>query len=308
MDLANHITDLLYRYDCVIVPNFGGFITNRIGTFLDIETNTFYPPTKKISFNGNLKHNDGLLANYIASSEHISFDASNKFIENTVAKWKNHLVNATLEVGSLGSFVLNDQKQLVFEPLAKTNFLTESFGLTGVQANLKEVYQEKTIPIHTADEVVEQTYTSNAGVKGFVKYAATIAILLTLGAVGMKQYNKSQTKSLLVKKQAQMEQRIQEATFVIENPLPTINLNIAREAAKPYHIIAGAFQHESNANKKIDQLYKKGFDAKIVGENSWGLTQVAFESYATKEEAHQALRRIKNAGFSDAWMLIKKQD
>ena len=68
MILAKHITDLLYRYDCVIVPEFGGFITNRIGAKLNESTQTFYPPTKQITFNSHLKHNDGLLANYIAET------------------------------------------------------------------------------------------------------------------------------------------------------------------------------------------------------------------------------------------------
>ena len=307
MDLAKHINDLLYRYDCVIVPNFGGFITNKIGTVLDRETNTFFPPTKKISFNGNLKHNDGLLANYITSSENISFDKANAFIETTVSAWKNEIVNNPLLIAGVGSISLNEEKQLVFEPATKTNFLTESFGLASVQATLKEEYQEKVIPIHTAEEVEE--HTNKKGIVGFIKYAATIAIVLTLGAIGMQQYNRTQTENKLVKQQEKVEQKIQEATFVIQNPLPTINLNIAKEKnAKAYHLIAGAFELEKNADKKIKQLHKKGFDARIIGVNTWGLTQVAFESYAEKDEAINALRKIKNSGFSDAWLLVKKFD
>ena len=35
MILATYINDLLYRYDCVIVPDFGGFVTNRVGEVPD---------------------------------------------------------------------------------------------------------------------------------------------------------------------------------------------------------------------------------------------------------------------------------
>ena len=35
MDITKYISDLLYRYDCVIIPGFGGFITNKIGAKLD---------------------------------------------------------------------------------------------------------------------------------------------------------------------------------------------------------------------------------------------------------------------------------
>ena len=73
MIIAKYISDLLYRYDCVIVPDFGGFVANRIGAKVNNFTHTFSPPSKQLTFNSLLKHNDGLLANYIASSENISF-------------------------------------------------------------------------------------------------------------------------------------------------------------------------------------------------------------------------------------------
>ena len=80
MILANSINDLLYRYNCVIIPDFGGFVTNKISAKMNKAPNTFYPPAKQITFNSHLKVNDGLLANYIASSENISFEkASNTF-------------------------------------------------------------------------------------------------------------------------------------------------------------------------------------------------------------------------------------
>ena len=74
MTVAKYINDLLYRYDCVIVPNFGGFISNRIGAKVNRVSHHFYPPTKQIAFNVHLKQNDGLLVNYIASVENISFE------------------------------------------------------------------------------------------------------------------------------------------------------------------------------------------------------------------------------------------
>ena len=87
MSLATYIKDLLFRYDCVIVPDFGGFVTNKISAQIDEQSNTFYPPTKKVSFNHHLTHNDGLLSNYVASSEHISFQQANQKIVATVSAW-----------------------------------------------------------------------------------------------------------------------------------------------------------------------------------------------------------------------------
>ena len=86
MTLANHINDLLYRYECVIVPGFGGFITNEISASVNHYTHTFHPPMKQISFNSNLQNNDGLLANYISSIENISFNEALNLINNQTKK------------------------------------------------------------------------------------------------------------------------------------------------------------------------------------------------------------------------------
>ena len=71
--IEKHISALLYRYQCVIVPGFGAFLTETKPASLDADTHTFYPPKKQISFNANLKNNDGLLANHIALQEKISY-------------------------------------------------------------------------------------------------------------------------------------------------------------------------------------------------------------------------------------------
>ena len=73
MNFEKHISDLLFRYQCVIVPGFGAFLTKETSAIIDVENNVFNAPTKLISFNANLKNNDGLLANRISDSEKISF-------------------------------------------------------------------------------------------------------------------------------------------------------------------------------------------------------------------------------------------
>ena len=112
MIIANYISDLLYRYDCVIVPDFGGFVANRVGAQVNNFTHTFSPPTKQITFNGLLKHNDGLLANYIASSENISFEKASTAISLSVIRWQNELQSKAVKIENLGSLSLNENKKI----------------------------------------------------------------------------------------------------------------------------------------------------------------------------------------------------
>jgi hypothetical protein len=48
MQLETYISDLLYRYDCVTVPQFGAFLTNRVSAKVHDSTHTFYPPKKSV--------------------------------------------------------------------------------------------------------------------------------------------------------------------------------------------------------------------------------------------------------------------
>ncbi len=297
MTLANYINDLLYRYDCVIVPNFGGFVTNTIGARVNTTTHTFYPPKKQLTFNAYLQHNDGLLANYIASDKNISFEEATTFIASEVEEWNKNLKTTSVEVASVGSLALNEAGQVVFEPNLTSNFLTASFGLAEVKTTSVERVKEVTI------KSLPTTKENRKTIPLYLKRTAAAAVFVGIAYVGWNGVQKQQ-QQVLANQEKAVEKKIQSATFVIENPLPTINLNVSKEA-KNFHIIAGAFQDVHNAENKLAELENKGYEATILGKNKYGLTQVAFASYATKEEARKALEIIKEKVSEDAWLLAK---
>ena len=70
INISKHIVELLYLNDCVIIPEFGGFITNYKSSIVN-NVNNFIPPSKQITFNKNLKDNDGLLINSIKNKEQL---------------------------------------------------------------------------------------------------------------------------------------------------------------------------------------------------------------------------------------------
>lgn len=301
MNLANYINDLLYRYDCVIVPDFGGFVTNTIGAKLDETTHTFYPPTKQITFNSHLKHNDGLLANYIASSLDISFDKASAAISLAVIKWQNEIQSKSIAIENIGVLSLNAEKQFIFEPKNTTNYLTTSFGLSSFESSSIKRYKEQVKPL-----VVATKEDAKKGIPVFIKYAATAAILLTLGFAGYNGYEQNEQQKAFINQEKALEKKIQSATFIISNPLPTLELTVVKEKATPYHVVAGAFQFPENAEKKVKELIAKGYNSKIIGKNKWGLTQVTFNSFSDKNDAINNLYAIQKTVSKDAWLLIKK--
>lgn len=295
MKLANHIKDLLYRYDCVIVPNFGGFVTNRIGATLDKNSDTFFPPTKKISFNHHLNKSDGLLINHVAVSEGISYQEASDRISTTVNQWQVKLEKGDLSIEAIGKLRRNDQKQLVFEPNESFNFLIDSFGLDAVVSS----------PIDRPAEVKVIQPNGEPQKTPWLKYAAAATVAIMLGLAGNNIYQNNEIQKEFSAQEKALEKKIQSATFQISNPLPTIELNITKKDSKPFHVMAGSFQFSKNAKKKVNQLIKKGYQAEVIGFNDWGLTQVAFQSFENRIDAVNFLKKIKENESKDAWLLTK---
>jgi len=292
MTVEKYINELLYRYDCVIVPNFGGFITNKIGAKVNSFTHTFHPPTKQITFNTHLKQNDGLVVSYIAAVENISFEKALAKINASVASWNESLKNGAVVFENIGALAFNEKKQLIFEPQKEHNFLTNSFGLSTVSSPAIK----HPVPANTSKSVIPL----------FAKYAATGVVLLSLGFIVRNGYQERQQEQMYASQKEAIDKKIQAATFVISNPLPTISLQVTKESPKSFHVVAGSFQFPENAEKKLKQLKKKGYNATILGLNKWGLTQVAFDSFYSRKEALAILTTIKKEVSKDAWILAKK--
>lgn len=309
MKLAKYISDLLYRYECVIVPNFGGFITNEISAKVNHYTHTFYAPSKQLTFNSHLQNNDGLLVNYVAASLNITYAKAMDFIANEVESWKNILKKEELDIENIGSLTINAEGNYVFEPSNKVNYLTSSFGLNSFNSPaVKRIeYQQKVKQLESIAPVLP-TEENKRKTPTFIKYAASAAIIFALGTLGWNEYQKIEYNNLVAEaeqQQQQVEKTIQEATFVISNPLPAITLNVTKQTFN-YHVIAGAFREPINAEKKLQELLKKGYNAKILGVNKWNLTQVAYISTNSKNEAINTLNSIKKSVSKDAWLLVKE--
>ena len=73
-----------------------------------------------------------------------------------------------------------------------------------------------------------------------------------------------------------------------------------------YHIIAGAFRIQENAEKKVEQLISEGYSARQIGQNKYGLHQVVYASYEDRLEALRSLRDIKRSQNKDAWLLVQE--
>ncbi len=311
MQLETYISDLLYRYECVTIPEFGAFLTQPVSATINNTTNTFYAPKKVLSFNEQIHKNDGLLAHYIADVEKVPFEIANKKIEKRVKILKSYLTQGeTLTFDNIGEITFNSEGKILFEPSYHLNYLTDAFGLSQFVSPLvtREVYKEH---VEILEKVIPITVTpEKRKSRPYFKYAAVALVALTLGGLVASNFyvNQIEEYNQLAQEEAtqQLDTKIQQATFNL-NPLPAITLNVIKQTGN-YHIVAGAFRIEENCDKKISQLKADGFNARKIGINKYGLHQVVYDSYETGKEALKAIRKIRITHNKDAWLLVKKLD
>ncbi len=314
MRLPEYICELLYRYNCVIIPEFGAFLTQRIPATISNKEQLFYPPKKKLSFNNQIINNDGLLANYIAKHEGISFENANYKIKQFIQEITNELsAKGTISFAEIGSFTMNQEKNLIFEPKHTVNYLTESFGLTTLKTT--EITREQVLANEKDVITLISDKESNAPKKGgyFLKYAAVGVLLLGISGIALNSHKKSidtYNTEQYVKAESAVNKHLQSASFVfeVEDVLPTIVMEIEKPKEQiNYHIVAGAFREYTNATKKLKQLSNQGFEPTYVGKNKYGLHQVAYQSFSNKNEAINYLNHLKKTKNPTAWLLTLKK-
>lgn len=317
MTISTYISDLLYRYQCVILPGFGAFLTQNLSARIDKETNTFYPPSKIISFNKQLQTNDGLLANYVASVENCSYETALRRLRNFSTETLTRLEKGESVIfKNVGEFSQIEKGVIQFFPKANQNFSTASFGLSSfVSENIHREIVEKVAKTEKQFEKKPVVLSSSEKTqvrerKPYLKYAAIAVVALLAGGFGgMSVYeNQIEKQNLAARQHAshRVENHIQEATFVIKNPLPAINLNVAKQTGD-YHLVAGAFREEENADKKLEELRNQGyFPRKLT--SRYGLHQILYQSFEDRKEALEVLRKIQHTENENAWLLVQKID
>lgn len=319
MVLEHYISELLYRYNCVMVPGFGAFLTQMKSAVIQNGSNVIYPPSKTLAFNEQLATNDGLLVSYMAEAEQTTYDEMLKRVSEKASEWKKRLINGErLELTPIGELWSNSEHRIQFEPYEKVNYLTSSFGLSSFvsmpvtrEVLKKEVAEiEERVPFIFTPEKREE----GLSMRPYLKYAAIVLLTVSLGLTAYRSYNESLNQKQLVREEAQeqVSKHIQEATFFDTTPmeLPTLSLDVILKEetvkVRMHHIVAGAFRFQKNADKKLRQLKRRGYNPSYIGTNAFGLHMVTFDSYTDTDEALNALRLIKSTQSPDAWLLSTK--
>lgn len=160
-ELERHIEILLLSNDCVIVPDFGGFMAHQVDARYDDRDSMFLPPLRTVGFNPQLKMNDSLLAQSYVEAYDISYPEAIDRLANEVAEIRQRLENeGKYEINNIGTIYLNEDGNYTFEPCEAGILTPNYYGLGGfdmlplsAQENEPTVTLEKTNSTNIAENI-----------------------------------------------------------------------------------------------------------------------------------------------------------
>ena len=327
MMLQPYIKDLLYQHECVTIPNFGAFLTRSIHVLIHPDTGVFNPTRKEVGFNQLLTSNDGILANYMAKKENVSYEKALRKIEKEVIVWKQRLNTQHLTFEGIGEMRLNANKRITFSPFGGINFDLNSYGLRSFIRKpifTPSILTEKPKPItimeneNKDDMMFTPSENENESKRSPILRYAIIGVI-GISLIGSAYYFGNQYLANEKAKATEMAQKkiksnVQKATFDLGS-LSEINLTLEANpelieqtplAQTFYSVIAGSYRSIENAEKKLAQLKADGFDAAFTEVNPEGLNRVAFGRFTSKREALNLHNYIRFALKEEAWYLEEK--
>lgn len=299
MNLSRHISELLKYHECVIIPEFGGFISNYQPAKFNAARNTFSPPSKEVIFNTKIKKNDGLLVNHLVEVEHLGYHQAETTVMNFVDGLYRQLNHGdTVELEELGTFHFDRSGTLIFEAAGPFQLL-QAYGLKEVQ--YPTLHESSSIGTFQPRPAVRAINTR----KDAVRIAASIALLLALSLFPVRTEKVKMHSSTLNPIGVMIEESAMPVNkTIVEAPAVEIKKEIVpvKETPAPYILVGGCFQFKSNAQQFENTLQAKGLHPEIVKLEN-GFYRVIVNSFNSKEKALDAMTAYrKNHSGSGVWV------
>lgn len=150
INLNRHIEILLLSNDCVIIPDFGGFMAHHLEASYDSENEIFLPPLRTIGFNPQLKMNDSLLVQSYVEAYDISYPEALSRIEDEVNELKQHLENESeYELTGIGKLSIDENGKYAFEPCEAGLATPEYYGLDSFSFLKIDTVKEQKVFVNT---------------------------------------------------------------------------------------------------------------------------------------------------------------
>lgn len=322
MDIKEYIKELLITSQGVIVPGFGGFVSEYEPAAFDVNENKFLPPSKKIKFNPDYSYPDTLLVEFIMKKEKADKKSVEQALEEFVKDTKYKLSKGkTIHFPEIGNLSQNTKGKISFSQSKDTNLLTDSFGLKSIKTN------------RPAPEVTQKPVQHPRSFKKIILISSSIILFIaiclaawyytdgfsTFKIRSVAENNEIENAERNLKERTKRKlDSLAKADSIKALIVHSIDDNTDKKDAlfykepenkttkSPYsafHIIAGSFKKMENAEKFSRQLKAKGYDPQIIKSDEH-LIRISIYSYTNETEALKKLYKLRESSeIKSVWIL-----
>ena len=295
VDISNYIKDILYTHNQVNIPEFGAFIRKTESAKIGENNEVIQAPTTQISFDETIKNDDNILTNYLVQNGGIKPDEAKELVAFYVSELKSKLEKGETEsFNQIGKISLDDKKTIIFTKDNVSTFLPNTFALAEL----------KVTPI-VEKAIIPEKEEKKKPIWIWIAIAAAIVIILIL-VFPVRNYVEKQ-------KLAETEKEVSEEILQSENDFEendafeqeeldvnsTANttaeeLSENENAELKFHIIAGSFSENKNAENLKLELIKKGYSNSriLLKDDKW--YRVSMASFADRKSAENEMKKINS--------------
>ena len=333
LELEIHILRLLLDNDCVIVPNFGGFVAHHVHACYDGEEKAYFPPIRSIGFNPQLTMNDSLLAQSYVDSYDISYPEALKRIGENVEAIKQIVeTEGEYYINGIGVIIKSPDSKIDFQPCQIPVLTPCYYGLSPIRIDALEQTANTVVPpvpykeqgnemtdVEPTDGVSDgESVSIHIPVSIIHKLAAVVIALIVFAMFPSPVGDSSKSAQVKSAIDTNLLYRIMPKEVTKGKPgklsreavpeenkvaLPQVSKSPAPVVTKKYYsIVLASRVTKANAEAFVCQLHKKGMKEAEVYSHGKG-TKVIYRRFLTKDDATKALNKLTDdIEFSDCWV------
>lgn len=333
---VSHIDFLIQKHDCVIIPDFGGFVLSH--EFASVATNgVIYPPRVEVGFNPDLRYNDGLLAESYMNAYSISYDVACKKITDIVGRINTILsLRQSIQMGSLGCLCLDVEGKLCFTPNPDLNLsYAANYGLSIL--NISRLVDIVENPLTVKGKPNKRIVPFQRIFTGIGAAAAAILIFFVTSTpvlddsnlnaqkagfftdlLNVSSTNISPNVESLISNQKNQEIETEEVVeksspvkieIVVEDTKSVPKIIEAKKNTYPmYYVVVSSIVGKTDAQVMLEKVKNQGYknaDMIVAPER----TRIYVGAFENKSQAEKYLSEVKssNPKFNDAWVYTKRR-
>ena len=323
----------LTLHDYIVLPGFGGFVLKHRSAHFNAGGTGLFPPSKSVTFNAQLRQNDGILATWLCKKTGCNAAEA----EKNLADFSGYCLGVLgghrrLSLPGIGFFYLDFENNLCFDPQADQNFLAESFGLQPVitggvkrEPSRKSVFEDRKIVPATRPGTARERMRRAALPAMLFLFTAMFTVMIVsvsefrgelraaLGGSGSQgAYRAANYPGISLKTLPAPRPLVTDANGIARLSIGKADLPVkvgnsetgyaaGKNVSSRYQIILGCFAVPSNARKLVRQLEKENIVAHISPVRHRGMLVVVAGAYADRNAALADLPAVRKT-IPAAWI------